>query len=514
VTDLQPQSPLSEADQQALDARRARLRAKGGGSIRTLAAGGVMINAVFSIGLQGLALARGLIVAAFLTPSDYGIWALIVVGYTTLGLIKQVGIVDKYIQQDDPDEEVAFQKAFTLEAILSGGLWVLLMILTPVLAWIDRAPEIILPGLVTLAVMPANVLQTPIWAFQREMEFRRQRTLSAVDPVVGIIVTVALAIAGAGYWSLAIGNLAGGWAGAAVIMRAAPYKLRFRYDRGTALRYVHFSTPILMSNISTIVLLQGTVLVARGAIGIAGIGAMSLANSIRVYAAFADGVISSAMYPAVCAMKDRIDLMHESFVKSNRLALMWGFPIGIGVSLFAGDLVRYMLGEQWEYATILFEAVGISAAVGHIAFNWGDYIRARGSTKPIAMYAWLGLIGWLAAPIPLMLTGGLRGYAIGTVIVTFINLGLRAFLLRGLFPAFSILPHGLRAIAPTVPAVGLVLLLRVVESGQRSLLVAAAELGVFLGTVVIVTWFTERALLGEAVGYLRRARSRRFGLAT
>ena len=33
------------------------------------------------------------------------------------------------------------------------------------------------------------------------MEFVRQRLLQAVDPIVGFVVAVALAVAGAGYWA-------------------------------------------------------------------------------------------------------------------------------------------------------------------------------------------------------------------------------------------------------------------------------------------------------------------------
>ena len=38
----------------------------------------------------------------------------------TLLWLKQVGIGDKYVQQDDDDQERAFQLAFTLELALNG----------------------------------------------------------------------------------------------------------------------------------------------------------------------------------------------------------------------------------------------------------------------------------------------------------------------------------------------------------------------------------------------------------
>jgi lipopolysaccharide exporter len=497
---------------EGVQSRRERLRAKAdGGSLRTHAAGGVLVNGAWSIGLQGLGFIRGFIVAAFLAPSDYGVWAIIVVGYSLLVTLKQVGVGDKYVQQDDPDEEAAFQKAFTLEAILTGGFWVALMVFTPVIALVYRAPEIIAPGLVALLAMPGQILQTPVWAFHREMDFRRQRRLTAIDPVVAMVVTVALAVAGAGYWAFAIGNVAGTWAGAAVIVPRSPYRLRFRYDRGTARSYVHFSWPLLLSNLSNIILIQGVTLVARGAIGIAGIGAMALANSVRTYTEFADGIISSSMYPAIAAVKEQRRTLHESFVKSNRLALMWGFPVGVGVAVFAGDLVHYLFGERWHFAIPLFVATGVVSAVGHIAFNWDVYLRATGNTRPIAAYAWIGLVGWIAGPVPLVIIDGLRGYAAGLYVVALVTLALRGFYMRRFFPGFGIWRHAVRAVTPTVPAVALVLLLRQLEPGSRGIAVVLGELVLYVAVTAVATWLTERALLREALGYLRGSRG---GLVT
>ena len=498
----------------ALEARRERLRRRAGGSLRNFTAGGMAVNAVWSIGLQGLAFMRGMLVAIFLAPSDYGVWSIIVLGYTALGRLKQVGIGDKYIQQDDPDDEAAFQKAFTLEAIMTTTMVILLAAATPLLALIYRAPQIVAPGLVLLVSLLGGIFQTPVWAYTRDMDFRRQRRLSAVDPIMGVLGTVVSAAAGLGYWSFAIGSFVGAWSGAIAVMRNAPYPIRLRYDRGTAREYVRFSWPLLLTNLSNTVLIQTTTLFARASVGFAGLGAMSLSNSGRLYTEFADGIISGTMYPAVCAVKDRVDLMHESFVKSNRLALMWGVPLGVGVALFAGDLLRYVFGEEWAYATLLFQSVGLVSAIGHIGFNWDDYLRATGNTKPIAKYAWIGLIGWGIGPLPLMLLKGLDGYAVGLFVVSAVTLTTRGYFIRRLFPGFSLLPHCVRALAPTVPAVAAVLLLRIAEPFDRSLLVAIGELIVYLAVTVVATWLAEKTLLREAISYLRKSRAPQVQLAT
>ena len=41
------------------------------------------------------------------------------------------------------------------------------------------------------------------------MDFVRQRILESFQPIVTFVVTVALAVAGVGFWSLVIGTLAG-----------------------------------------------------------------------------------------------------------------------------------------------------------------------------------------------------------------------------------------------------------------------------------------------------------------
>ena len=55
-----------------------------------------------------------------------------------------------------------------------------------------------------------------------------------------------------------------------------------------------------------------------------------------------------------------------------------------------------------------------------------------------------------------------------------------------------------------MPAAGAVLALRLVESGQQTAALAAAELALYVAVTVAATVHFERALLREALGLLRR----------
>ena len=476
------------------------------GGIRRIAARGTIVNAAFTVGLDTLNLLRGLIVAALLLPSDYGVWTVLVLAIGTLGLLKEGVVGDKFVQQDETDQERAFQRAFTLEAILNGILLVLALAALPLVALLYGEDEILLPGLVLLVAIPAATLQSPLWVFYRQMRFLEQRRLQAVDPVVAFLVTVGLAVAGAGYWSLVVGTLAGRLAGAAAVMHAAPYRLGFVFERGDALReYVQFSTPLFVASASRVVSVQVIVFAGEAELGLAGAGMIGLASSIRAYGDRVDSIVTQTLYPAICAVRDRTDLLFEAFVKSNRLGLMWGMPFGVGLALFAPDLVEFVYGDEWEPAVGLIQTFGLIAAFNHIGYNWTAFYRARGETRPIGVLSVIAMVAMLAIAVPLLLEDGLDGLALGMAIVTAISLVGRVWYLSRLFPSFQILVHSARAIAPSVPAVAAVLALRAATDAERSLGVALGELAVYLVVTVAATWLIERRLLHEVRGYLRAA---------
>jgi O-antigen/teichoic acid export membrane protein len=356
--------------------------------------------------------------------------------------------------------------------------------------------------------LPGLALQAPAWIFYRRMEFLRQRVLTAVDPTVGFIVSVTLAAAGMNYWSLIIGLVAGAWAGGIAAVVACPYRLALRFDRGTLRDYVSFSWPLLIAVFAGLGIAQLAVLFGNIALGLAGAGAIGLAATFAAYADRIDSVITQTLYPAICRVRDRNELMLEVFVKSNRLALMWAVPLGVGLSLFSQDLIEYGIGEQWQSARVLLIAFGLSAAISHIGFNWVAFYRAIGRTRPEAIVTVAVLVVFLVVTTPLLFINGLDGFAIGIGAMAIASCAGRWYYLKRLFPQLDLSVHVARALAPTAIAAAVVLALRLGLDEPRTLGLALGELAVYLAVNVVVTWVLERSLIAEAISYLRAPRGR------
>ena len=377
----------------------------------------------------------------------------------------------------------------------------------PLLALIYGESQLIAPGLVFLLVLPAVALQSPLWVFYRRMDFGRQRALQAIDPVLAFAACVGLAAAGAGYWALVAGSVLGAWAAAAAALFACPYKLKFRWDSAAAREYLRFSWPVAAAAASALIVAQGTMLAGEAKLGLAGAGAITLASAIVQYTDRVDQIVTQTLYPAISAARDRLDVLHEAFVKSNRLALMWGAPFGVGLALFADPLVAHLIGEQWRPAVGLLQVFGVLAAINHVGFNWSAFFRARGDTKPMAVLAAVMTVTFLAGTLPALLTWGLDGLAGGMALLIAVSLAGRAYFLTRLFAGFSPLRHALRGLAPTVPAAALILGARALDLAGPTAARAAAELAAFVLVCALTTVWFERPLLREVGGYLRERRA-------
>ena len=490
-----------------------RFGALPGQSLRTRTARGSLVHAAFLVALNALSLVRGIALAGLLTTSEYGLWGLLLIGLGTVGALAQVGIDDKYIQQDQPDQRAAFETAFTLQAMLMAAFAAALLIGMPVFAAVYGHQDLLAPGLALALATPAFALQAPLWIHYRRMDFVRQRLIQAIDPVVALVLTIALAVAGLGVWAPVIGLVVGAWAMALVAVRTSPYPLRFRYERGSLREYASFSWPLFAAALSYIVLAHAPALAADRELGLAAVGAIALGTSIALFAHRIDQMMTDALYPAICAVKERADLLFEAFSKSNRLGLLWAMPFGVGMALFAGDLVDHVIGDQWDFAVGLIAVFALSAALAEVAFSWTAIMRALGRTRPMAVAGLAQVVVVLAVAVPLLLAEGLTAFAIGNAAAVAVAVAVRLGYLARIFPIARLLAELWRPLVPALAAGGVILLLRAAAPEGRPPLRAAGELALFVALSAALSLVAERRLIAESAGYLRRDASAQAPLA-
>jgi O-antigen/teichoic acid export membrane protein len=477
---------------------------------RARAARGAVINTGFLAALQLLGLVKGFLIAGFISVSEYGVWGLILASSAALFALARVGITDKYVQQDAADQEAAFQLAFTLQLILNAIFFVLFVGTLPLFAIGYGNWDILLPGLALAFAIPSSAFQTPLWTFYKRMDYMRQRRIQAVDPALSIVVSLVFAVLGFGYWALVIGVITGAWGAALLAIHVSPYKLAWRYERGTVREYWSFSGPLFFQGVCISVIALTPTVAAQRALGVAAVGAMAIANNIAQYTTKVDTIMSSTLYPVVCAVKNRRDLMQEAFLKSNKLGMLWGTPTGLSIVLFAPDLVDFGIGGRWENAIPVIQAYGAVAVLNQMAVNWSVFYRAIGNTKPLAVGGAVMAIGCAGVATPLLLSKGLVGFSVGYGCAILVFTVVRLYYVKRLFSLRMTLINIVRGMGPGLIAFGVIGAIRLlVDQGERTEATAIGEIALFTLIALGVTFMMERSLLSEVTAYLRNRKPSR-----
>ncbi len=466
---------------------RAELRAR---TVR-----GVVTNALFMGGAEALVLVQGLIVTALLGPRAIGLYGIVTTTAVTVAALRRIGIDEAFVQQREPDQEVEFQRAFTLELMTGAAFSLVLIALAPIVA-VTYGDSRLLLLMIAVAYLPtAFALQAPGWVFFRRMDFIRVRGLQALVPLVTFAVTVPLVAAGVGVWSLVIGPAAGNTVAVLAALAVSPYRLRLRLDAGARARYLRFSWPVFVSTAAVLLVQQGQVLAFTLHGRLAAAGYITLAATLTRYADRADQIIATTIYPAICVVRDRIGTLREIFVSSNRVALMWALPFCAGFILFAPDLVRWILGARWEPAIVLLQGLAGVAAIQQLGYNWFSFYRARGDSARQAVEAVAMAGGFLLLAVPGLFALGTWGFIGGRLATAVLVLGVRRHYIRALL-GLELLRLAVRGAAPVAAGVVVVLAVRQwVWSGARSPGQAIAELVLFVLVTGLLSWATERDLL-------------------
>jgi len=459
---------------------------------------GGLLNALFLGGGEGLALAQGLVVTALLGPVAIGLYGIVTTTAMTIVQLRRVGIDEAFVAQTEDHQEEEFQKAFALELSIGILFSLLIAALAPVLA-LAYGDDRLLALTLAVAYLPtAFALQAPQWVFFRRMDFLRLRLLQFSIPAVTFAVTVPLAVVTDSVWALVIGPLAGNTVAVIAALAISPYRLRPRLNRAAARRYLGFSWPIFATALATLLVLQGQVLAFDLDDGLAAAGFITLAATLTRYADRADQIVTTTIYPAICALGDRPATQRELFVKSSRVTMIWALPFCAGLALFAPDLVEHVLGSEWEPAVLLIQGLAVAAALQQVGYGWFSFYRARGDSRPQAVEAAVMAAAFLGLAVPGLFLYGVEGFVAGRVATSLAMLVVRRRYVRRLFANVELGGLALRGFSPVVAATGATLALRgLLDLGTLP------ELAVFATVAAALTWAFERHLLSELVDYAR-----------
>ena len=474
-------------------------------SLARMAGRGALVTLGFTIAVQVLLAAQGIILARLLGPGILGLYAIAIAGVGVGGVLKNTGLPQKLVQEREVDLYTAYRVALSLELMLVVGCGALVLGAAPLVAMAYHRPEL-WPVMSALAasLLATTLIELPAALSYRQMRFARRSLALAAAPVTGALCSVTAAVLGAGIWSLVIGDVSGLAAGAVVVGLAAPIHPGFSWERRVARRYIRFGWPFWTSGVLASASGWGSIVAVSALIGIPGVGIFELAQGWARQVLKVDSALADAVYPALCARPGATIATLRAFSLTNRLSMLFAAPAGIGLAVLASPGVVVLLGPRWQAATPLVAAAAIAVTLDAAGHNWHTFLAARGVTWPRFLSAALAATWTVVVLLPALAVFGLDGAAGAIVLMGVASLAVRQHFVSRLIAPVNLIRLVWRELGAACVSGGALILVRILGWSPHGVVGLAEQAAVFIAVFTAAAALSSRDILTLGIATLRR----------
>lgn len=361
------------------------------------------------------------ILARILAKSDFGLVAVAVVAINYLSVLKDLGLGAALIQRKGDVQEAA-NTVFTINLGVGLLLSALVIPLAPLVADYFNDPQVT----PVLRWMGASFFINALGSVHtnwlvRDLDYRRKLVPELGSALAKGVVSIGMALAGYGVWSLVVGQLAGAIASVVLVWIVLPWRPRLTFNRREAGSMLKFGTSVTASDIITQITDNIDYVIIGRIFGIVSLSIYTLAYRLPEMLLIGNlWVMGGVVFPAFSSVQDKPDELRRGFLASVHFVQLIAVPICLGLLIAADPIIRVVFGDQWLEAIPILRVLALYAWVYSLGYHAGGFYKAIGRPDILLRLSILTLI----IIIPSLLIGarfGLIGVAVGHLVAVLIR---------------------------------------------------------------------------------------------
>jgi PST family polysaccharide transporter len=374
------------------------------------------------VALRVASFLSGVLLARILVPEDLGVYAVALAAMTILVSVNDMGVVLGIVRWEG-DLDDATPTGFTLSMVSSSLLFLVALVAAGPIAGLMGNPTAAgLTRLLSVVVLIDGLVAVPLGGLVRTF---RQDVLAKAEIAsipISVVVSIGLAWAGAGAWSLAIGRIIGALVSAGLFLMASEIKVRFGWDRDVSRQLLMFGLPLAGTTLVEELLLNLDYFILGAVLGAEMLGLYVIAYNLATWpiSIMREGIrrVSIAGFSRLTDDRQRLD---TQFARSVGYLVTGALPLCLGLSILGQPVIRLLYGSEYVLAAtalVVLAYLGLSRLFLGLSF---DLLIALGRSRT-TLYLQLA---WLAVLAPALYvattrTDSLRGPAVAHIVVSFL----------------------------------------------------------------------------------------------
>ncbi len=327
--------------------------------------------------------------ARLLSKDDFGVVGYALTAIAFLDVVSDLGVSPALIYY--PENERTSTTAFWIGQAIAWALFGLTWVLAPLMAIYFRDDRVIPVVRVLALTYPFNALgETHGAVLYKKLDFGRTFLPDLSQAITKGVVSVVLAFAGFGAWSLVWGQVSGALISSIAFWFAYPWRPAFKFDLEAAGPLVTYGMKYVGSSVLAMLLLNLDYLLVGRYLGSEALGVYTLAFRLPelLILQFAR-ILSTVIFPIYTKMRDIPGSLTRGFLLTTRYVSLLSIPLGIGLALIARPFTIVVLSEKWVDAIPAMQAIAIYATLLSLTYNSGSAYKAEGHPQ---VNTYLGLL--------------------------------------------------------------------------------------------------------------------------
>jgi PST family polysaccharide transporter len=354
-----------------------------------------------------------IILARILVPEDYGVYAVALVVLTALLSMNELGVSLAIVRWPGSVDRIA-PTVVTLSLLSSTALYIGCYLAAPAICSAMSAPDAVgVLRLLAVGVLIDAATAVPAALMVREFMQGRRLVVDSVGFVIVSGVSIGLAVAGYGAWSLAWGALLGNIANGVLILLWSPARHWPGFRRDVARELLSFGLPLATASVLVFAMLNLDYIVVGHQLGAVELGFYLLAFNLSAWPVnlFSAPVRRVSLAAFARLQEDRAKA-GDAFVRAGALLLAATLPASFLLCAFASQLVGFVYGDKWLPAAQALPFLAVLAVVRVFSELAYDYLVALGRSRVnlVVQSIWFGAL-LIALPVGARMDG-IRGVAI------------------------------------------------------------------------------------------------------
>lgn len=320
-------------------------------SLKRQAFVGVGWNAIGRFTTQGVSFILQIILARLLSPSDYGIIAMMAIFLQVAAVFVDSGFGKALVQKKNCDEK-DFSTVFYYNLAVAIGVYAILFVIAPLVARfyeLDILTKVMRVASLVVIFNALSIVQRT--KLEKRIDFKSQTIVNFTSALLSGFAGVIMAYYGFGVWALCCQSILNSLIQLVVFYFFVRWRPTFVFSKESFHEMFSFGSKILVSSIISVIYSNLYTIVIGKKFSSKDLGFYSRADHFAIFPSSNIGnIISSVAYPTLSKIQDNNDKLRFAYRKIIRYSSFIIFPLMVGLAVVADPFIRVLLGDKWAEA--------------------------------------------------------------------------------------------------------------------------------------------------------------------